>query len=789
MTEPDHLTGSLLHSKLMPPRPNPSAIRRARLLDLLDSGLHKKLVLVTAPTGFGKTTLVRMWIEERGIPSAWVTLDETDNDPVRFWTYLISALRTLHPAAGKTTLAALGASQPPSFQAILTPLINELAQVSQPWVLVLEDYHAITPPEIHQAVAFMVQHLPVSLHLVLVSRREPDLPLGILRARDELLEIEAANLRFTLVETEAFLRETLHTAISPQAVKELHLKTEGWAAGLRLAGLLLQNKSRPEDVEAVIRSFSGSHRYVADYLIREVFESQPPAMQAFLLNTCFLDRLTGPLCDSIHTAGNAESLLEQLDREGLFLVRLDQGQGRAWYRYNPLFAESVQSLAHQRLGEAGVRAIFEKASAWYEYQNMFAEAVEAALSARQFERALALIEVFIDLHSLGELRTLGRWIEAIPTGLTFRRPEVCLAYAQVILYTSDRYAPATALRIEPYLQAAEDAWHAAGSAYGAGRVGAVSALRGMMYQWLGEFEKSFAFVHRSLAELPEQDVFWRGVSLLNAGFEAIASGQMFVAQDRILEARALLGASQNIHGVLAAMQFLSEVFFWQGDLDQCAQLCREILAEAIGGEEMLDDQGYALAKLASVFYEKNELDAAWQRAAQALELATRRANQTLQAQAVICMAQVDAARGDFASAQERLKTFVMGMPASAELRPIQGEQALLAIRSGEMASLDGWQSLLAVEKANLLTLQKERQAFTLARLRIVQGNPGETPNLLQPWQEDAARQGRLRSQVEGWCIETLAAQAGGDLPHARAGPHPGAGGRACQGAMPPVLRF
>src|SRR5258706_4402340 len=355
-----------LHTKLMPPHLHPAAVQRGDLLKRLDISLIKKLTLVMAPTGFGKTTLVGMWMASRDFASAWVTLDANDNVPVRFWIYIISALRTFDPALGKSTLSSLMVPQPPSFQTLLTPLINDLAQWKEPHVLILEDYHSITLKEINEAVAFLIQHLPESLHLVLVTRTHPDLPLALLRARDELIEINSNDLRFNFNETESFLHTTIQREIPASAITNLVQKTEGWIAGLRLAALSLHNRNA-EETEKFIQTFSGSHRYISDYLIKEVFESQSETVQDFLLKTCFLNNLTASLCDAITETTQGMVMLEHLERDNLFVVQLERSGGQIWYRYNPLFAESIQYLAKQRLDAATVQLLFERASGWYEY--------------------------------------------------------------------------------------------------------------------------------------------------------------------------------------------------------------------------------------------------------------------------------------------------------------------------------------------------------------------------------------------------------------------------------------
>lgn len=750
---------SILHTKLMPPRLHATLLRRADLFARLDAGLTKKVTLVSAPTGFGKTTLVSAWLAERGLPAAWVTLDANDNDPVRFWTYVTTALHNVDPAIGRATLSALTASPPPAaFQPLLTPLLNDLAQRTQPAALVLEDYHVITNGEIQAALAFLLQHLPASLHLVLVTRAEPDLPLGILRARDELAELTADDLRFSPAETDAFLRETLGAAIPAGAAEKLQERTEGWAAGLRLASLSLQGKSGAE-AERVIASFSGSHRHVADYLIREVFESQSEAVRSFLLHTCFLGRLTGALCDSITGSADGESMLEQLERGNLFLVRLEHGRGRAWYRYNPLFAESIQSLARQVLGEAGVRSIYEKASAWYASQQMLDEAIEAALAADQPEEALTLVERFIEIYSLNEMGTLARWMERIPQALTLAHPAVCMMFAQVILFTADRYAPATATRIEPYLQAAETIWGAQGDEE---KVGTVLALRGMMLIWQGQFQRAMECVDLALEKMAENEIFWRGISLLNAAGGDLNAGRMSGAQDKILEARAYLGAAQNIYGLMAATSILAEVLYFQGDLEQSAQLTRQLMDEAVGDESMLDDQGEARRILANVLYEQNELESAGQYAAEARDLARQRGNELLEAQVVGRLALVQAAQGRAEQGQNELRTLAARLQSRLARREVLDTQALLSVRDGDLQALNSWLGTITTEKDNLLFQQRERESFILARLRLAEGQPAEALALLAPLSADAAEQSRLHSLAQALCLQALAQRAAGE---------------------------
>lgn len=749
MTPPE----PILHTKLLPPRLRTGLVRRDALFARLDDGLARKLTLVHAPTGFGKTTLVSAWLTERGIPAAWVTLDGTDNDPVRFWTYVVSALRGLDASLGKVALSALAApASPASFESLLTQLINELSQRTVSSVLVLEDYHLIKLDEIHAALAFLLQHLPTTLHLMLVSRSEPALPLGILRARDELLELTASDLRFSPEESESFLRGALPEPLPASALETLQQHTEGWAAGLRLAALALQQK-HGDDTARVLASFSGSHRYVADYLTNEVFAGQPEPIQTFLLATCFLGRLTGALCDAVTGNDNGQLLLEQLERQDLFLVRLADAGGRAWYRYNPLFAESIQLLARQRLGETGVRAVFEQASAWYARQQMFDEAVEAALSADLFEQAVALVSTFTEIYGLSETRTLQRWLERIPSALILQRPAVCVMAAQVILFTSDRYAPATAARIEPYLLAAEQTWRAKNDDE---NLGIVLALRGMMLLWQGQFQQALACVGQALELMADDEVFWRGVCLLNAAGGDINAGRLAAAQGKILEARAFLGATQNTHGLLAATGMLAEILYQQGNLDHAAQLCRQLMDEAVGDESMLDDQGEARRILANVAYEQNDLESAGRYAGEALEMARQRSNELLEAQAQGCLSAVQLAQGRKDQARGDAVALAARLNNRLAQREMQDTQLWLALCAGEWANFVQWQP--APDEENLLMQQRERQRFLLARLRLRQGRAAEALALLEPLPFET-----VHNLAQALTLRALALRAAGDV--------------------------
>lgn len=435
----------LLTTKLHVPRPRPHQVQRTRLIQRLQQGMERKLTLISAPAGFGKTTLLANWLASCAIPAAWFSLEPQDNEPTRFLSYLIAALQTLNPRLGTTAQALLYPLQPPPMETVLTLLINDLLTAGtvnqEHFVLVLDNYQVITVEAIHHALSFLLSHLPPQLHLILSTREDPPLPLAHLRGRDDLLEARAADLRFTQEETNTYLVDMMGLSLSTQEIALLEERTEGWITGLHLVALSLQGR---DDQADFIIAFTGSHHYVADYLLGEVLNRQSKDIQGFLLQTCILERLNPLLCDAVRVQEGSGILLDFLERANLFLVPLDDE--RQWYRYHHLFAAVLRQRLLQT-APALATDLHHRASGWYEQHGFFAEAVLHALAAPAFTEAARLIEqyawVFI---AENQMQTLCEWLQALPESLFTAHSSLFIIHAITLLYTNRPQAAWARLR-------------------------------------------------------------------------------------------------------------------------------------------------------------------------------------------------------------------------------------------------------------------------------------------------------------------------------------------------------
>ncbi|MBC8450567.1 MAG: hypothetical protein H8D78_22765 [Chloroflexi bacterium] len=492
----------LLSTKLYVPPVRPELVPRPRLIERLNAGLHRKLTLVSAPAGFGKTTLLSEWTQQSEFSVAWVSLDRDDSDPARFWAYFIAALQTVQADVGEGALAVFQSPQPPPIEAILTTLINEIATLPDPFALVLDDYHLIQAQPIHSALAFLLDHLPPQIHLVIAGRADPPLPLARLRGRGQLTELRETDLRFTLDEAATFLNQVMGLGLSAEDVAALEARTEGWIAGLQMAALSMRGR---KDIPGFIAAFTGSHRYILDYLMEEVFQQQSADVQDFLLKTSILERFTAPLCDAIAEREDSHDVLLALERANLFIVPLDES--RQWYRYHRLFAD----LLRHRLQIAGpqdlVPHLHTRASQWYEAEGFAAGAVHHALAGSDWERAATLIlDVSETMLKRGELVTLLGWLQALPAEVVRVRPQLCLTYGWALILTGQLDAA------ESYLGQAEGA-----AQDDAALLGDIVSAQAFIARIRGDDSRTIELSQRALSLLPQDDLSARSIVAVNLG--------------------------------------------------------------------------------------------------------------------------------------------------------------------------------------------------------------------------------------------------------------------------------
>ena len=762
---PNDETLELLSTKLSPPRLNPNFVARGGLLSRLDDGLEQKLTLISAPAGFGKTTLVSEWIAERrkhrDLPSmAWIALDAGDNDPLRFWRYVLAACQGFDANLGKSALALLRNSSQLSHETILTLFINELAQLPDKVILVLEDYHLIDAQQIHASLAYLIEHLPATAHLILMTRSDPPLPLARMRVRNELNELRAADLRFSLEETQVFLRQTISLPLPPEVTRRLAERTEGWAAGLRLVALALRGRQEPRQIEEYLASLTGSHRPILEYLVSDVFTSLPEAIQDFLLQTSVLSCLTGALCDTVTGRQDSAQVLEHLESEDLFLVSLDASQ--KWYRFHHLFAEAMQHLAQQRLGESRLRELFNQASAWYESHGMLAEAVEASLSAQDYSRAAGLIERAVPPQFVNpEYHTLRRWLERLPEETLQPRPTLSFIFAVAILYTSDRRAPETLARLQAPLEMAERYWRAEGDR---GELAKVLSFQTMLAWFQEGSPRALAGARQALEMLPEEEVFWRSLDLIGVTLDELLAGRIHAARQTILEARAACQTAGNFYGMLSATYFLGEVCARGGELRQAVRYYRQVL-EGVSDERshiilrLTDfDRGRALTGLGALHLEWNELDTSEQTLSEAFAIGQQLRDEELQVHSSLLISRLLHTRGESARAREQLQMQIdqISLRWRLLLREARLGLARLWLAAGDTNAVERWSTTQAQPGDEVPLAQQEQEQLLVARLRIAQGRAGDALHLLEHWQVEAHANGRGRSELEIKILMALA---------------------------------
>ncbi|MBN1995336.1 MAG: LuxR family transcriptional regulator [Anaerolineae bacterium] len=742
----------ILATKLYIPPPRPNVVLRPRLIERLNEGLQRKLALISAPAGFGKTTLVSEWIAGCEVPAAWLSLDESDNDPTRFLAYLVAALQTIEASVGEGTLSALESPQPPPIEAVLTSLLNEIAAIPGQIILVLDDYHLIEAQPIHNALSFLLQHLPPQMHLVIATREDPHLPLARLRARGQLTELRAADLRFTPAEAAEFLNQVMGLNLSAEDIAALETRTEGWIAGLQLAALSMQGH---QDTAGFIKSFTGSHHFVLDYLVEEVLHQQPESVQTFLLRTSILDRMCGPLCDAV--LGKSEGgrmqdekkthsepsscilqpssfILEYLERSNLFLVPLDNE--RRWYRYHHLFGGFLRQRLGQSLIPEATAEYHIRASQWYEDNSLEIEAFHHAAAANDLERAERLIERGeMTLPSRSVVTPVLDWLASLPTTVLDARPSLWVKQATLSLVAGQTTG------VEEKLQAAEAAIAKSGAADGQddktrNLLGQIATARATLALTRYQAETIMVQAHRAMEYLRPDNLTFRFTAMWTLGFAHYLQGDRAAAIRAYTEAISIGQASGDMFSIILATSALAEVQELENQLYQAAETYRRVLQ--LHGDYPQPNAGEDHLGLARILYEWNDLDGAKQHGQKSLQL-TRQYDSVIDRFIIseVFLARLKLTQGDVTGAAAllaeadqsvRQHNFVHRMPEVAAV------QVLALLRQGNLTAA-----------ADLV--EKHALPLSQARVHLAQGNPSAALAVLEP----------LRQQMEnkGWQDELL----------------------------------
>ncbi len=779
------MASPLLETKLHVPRRRRGLVARPRLIERLSGESESKLTLVSAPAGFGKTTLLAEWlaaVPADGRSAAWLSLDKSDNDPVVFWTYLIGALQTAADGVGGHALSLLQSPQPP-IEAALVTLLNELSASSTDVVLVLDDYHVIDAREVQEGMAFVLEHLPPQLQLVIAGRADPALPLARLRGRGELVEIRAADLRFTPDEAAAYLNGVMALELTARDVAALEGRTEGWIAALQLAALSMQGR---DDVAAFIADFAGDDRYIVDYLAEEVLQRQPERVQHFLLQTSILDRLSGPLCDAVTGQHGGKAMLESLDRANLFLVRLDDS--RRWYRYHRLFADVLHTHLLDDQPE-DVPDLHRRASGWYEQNGEPSEAIRHALAAGDVERAAGLVELAIPaLRRSRQEATIRGWLDAIPDEVVRVRPVLAVGFIGALMAggefegVEDRLADA-----ERWLEPTGDqkgTW-----APPAGMVvvdqgelprlpGAIEMYRAGLALVRGDAPATVGHAQRAIDRAAETDHLTRAGASALLGLALWGGGDLEAAHRAYSDAVEGLQRAGHVSDVLGCSITLADIRITQGRLGEALRTYEQALRLAA------DQDGTVLRGTADMYVgmsqiacERDDLAAATQHLLRAEELGEHTWLPQNPYRWRVAMARVRQAEGDLDGALDLLEEaqrVYMG-DFSPNVRPIPAVRARMLAAQGRVGEALAWareQGLSADDEPSYL---REFEHITLAKVLLAQSRAqhaappmSAAARLLQRLLQAAEAGERTGSVIEILVLQALCDHARGDVPGALA---------------------
>ena len=737
----------ILATKLYIPPLRPNVVIRPRLLEQLNEGLHRKLILISAPAGFGKTTLVSEWLAGSERPAAWLSLDEGENDPTRFLTYLVAALQTIAATIGEGVSGVLQSPQPPPTESILTALLNEITAIPDNFVLILDDYHVIDAKAIDHILTFLVEHLPPQMHLVIATREDPQLPLARLRAGGHLTEVRAVDLRFTPGEAAEFLNQAMGLTLSAEDVSALESRTEGWIAGLQLAALSLQGQ---KDTAGFIRTFTGSHHFVLDYLVEEVLGQQPESLQTFLLRTSILDRMTGPLCDAVllDPSGSGQETLEYLEHANLFLVPLDNE--RRWYRYHQLFADLLRQRLHQRSTSStedeveDVNELHIRASVWYEDHELEIEAFQHAAAANDVARAERLIEgEGMPLHFRGAGASVLNWLESLPRTALDTRPSLWVTYASTLLFGGQHTA------VEQKLQAAEAAMPRTElDDKTRDLVGRIASMRATLAVIQHDGETIITQSRRALEYLRPDNLPVRTATTWTLGYAYQLQGDRAAASQAYTEVISIGKSFGDSIYTLAATINLGQLQEADNQLYLAAESYRRSLQLAGDPPQRMACEAHL--GLARICYEWNDLEAALAHGQQSAQLARQITVDTLAAYGVF-VARLKLAQGDVsgaAAALDEAEAYVRRYSFVFRMPDVAAAQVLLLLHQGHLAAA-----------AHLA--QTHELPLSQARVYLAQGDTSAALARLLPWRRQVEAKGWADERLKVMVLQAVALQAQG----------------------------
>jgi len=770
----------ILDTKLHVPPPRPNAVLRPCLIEGLAEGLRSRLILVSAPAGFGKTTVVSEWAAgcdrlEQEVRPAWLSLDEGDGDPTRFLAYLVAALRTVAADVGQPVLEMLQSPQPSSAESMLTALLNEIATLPYEVVLVLDDYHLVDSDPVDGAVAFLLEHLPPQLHLVIATREDPRLPLARWRARGQLTELRAADLRFTASEATEFLNRLMGLDLSADDVAALETRTEGWVAGLQLAALSIQG--RP-DAAGFIRAFTGSNRFVLDYLVEEVLQRQPQRTRSFLLQTSILDRLCGALCDAATGQKHGKEMLERLERDNLFVLPLDDD--RRWYRYHHLFADVLQAHLLEEQPDQ-LPALHRKASQWYEENDSRSDAIRHALLAEDFEWAADLIELAGPMtEDSSQTATWLKWARALPDELIRSRPVLGVWFAWALLGSGELEAAEARLRdAERWLEPGQSApTVVVDEEQLRSLLATIAVARAYNAHSVGDVPGTVKHAQQVLELLPEGDHVRRQQATALMGMTYWASGDLEAA-DRVFSDYVMrLRAVGNIPDAISAASVLPDITSALGRLHEAVGTLEELL-------QLVVDQGKPLLPAAADLYrglgeldlERGDVTAATEHLLTSKQLGEQAEVPVWLYRWCVAQARLHEAKGDLEGAlrllDEAERRFVR--TPLPEVRPISALKARIWAMQGRVTEASGWARERGLSVDDDLSYLREFEHLTLARVLVaryeserVDGAVHDAARLLERLLYEAEEGGRVGSALEILALQALAHQAHGDTSSALA---------------------